>query len=233
MATCPVTKFADFVGRQKEDWIMKRVTCEHTICKNLINMARNMIADKQWKSDTTKDQKIVALTTRQGQLEREIKALASGNPSRNGGGGGGARGGNQTAMDRVKSEDRYLVTFKGKNITHQGKKLVWCDKHKSKDGTIKGRYYESPHDHQQWEEARRRSKERWQERRKRGAGGGGGGDSKPEAPASSSKQPGPKKMKLALNNKLAQALVCKHNFSQEEADSLFAESYKGAEESLN
>ena len=40
-------------------------------------------------------------------------------------------------------------------------------------------------------------------------------------------------MKLALNNKLAQALVCKHNFSQEEADALYEECYKDAAASLN
>ena len=134
-------------------------------------------------------------------------------------------------MDRVPENERYLVTFKGKNITHNGKKLVWCPNHKSKDGTIEGRYFEPPHDHAEWEEKRRKRQERWNARKKRGAGGDG--DSKPEPSTSSSKQTKPKKMKLALNNKLAQALVCKHNFSQEEADELFAESYKEAEESLN
>jgi hypothetical protein len=46
------------------------------------------------------------------------------------------------------------VTKKGNTIEHEGRKLVWCTKHTSKDGSINGLYMPSPHNHDEWAQAK-------------------------------------------------------------------------------
>ena len=42
---------------------MEEITNEYVITKKMVKMAKNMIANREWKTDSTKNQKVVALTT--------------------------------------------------------------------------------------------------------------------------------------------------------------------------
>ena len=59
-------------------------------------------------------------------------------------------GGAETTLSKTKSQDLWRVNFKGKTITHNDKKMKWCDKHKSKDGSLLGSYMDMDHDHDAW-----------------------------------------------------------------------------------
>ena len=112
-----------------------------------------------------------------------------------------------------------------------GEKYVWCPHHTSKDGSLDGCYMKYPHNHEEWKQKKdeRRSQARSGRRNKRKADDHYG----PAADDDSDKQGKSSKMKLALNQRLATALVTQHHLSQNEADDLFNECYKDAEDSLN
>ena len=87
-----------------------------------------------------------------------------------------------------------------------------------------------PHDHEEWKKKKdeRRSAAREGRREKRKAD-----DSSGPASGDDENKGSKSKMKLALNQRLATALVTQHHLSQNEADDLFNECYKDAEASLN
>ena len=120
---------------------------------------------------------------------------------------------------------------KGQFIDHPitGKKYVWCPHHTSKDGSVNGCYMKHPHDHDQWQKKKDERRAAWEERRgKRKAG-----DSNSPSVDNKRDQGKSSKMKLALNERLATALVTQQHLSQNKADSLFNECYNEAEASLN
>ena len=121
------------------------------------------------------------------------------------------------------------MTFKGKTITHNEKKMKWCDKHKSKDESVLGSYMAMDHDHDAWLAT---SKLRYSDNRGKRDRDTSTKAHKPDAITSSAakKQKG---LKLALNQKLATALVTQHNISQEEANDIFTTTYNEAQEGLN
>ena len=48
---------------------------------------------------------------------------------------------------KIKSQDLWRVTFKGKTITHNEKKMKWCDKHKFQDESVLESYMDMDHNH--------------------------------------------------------------------------------------
>ena len=61
----------------KQQWINDDITDEYDISKKLIKMAKNLVADKKWVIDTTKETKMIALTTEVQTLKDEIASLKS------------------------------------------------------------------------------------------------------------------------------------------------------------
>ena len=162
------------------------------------------------------------------RVQSAERARGGGNGDRRGGdrrNGGGAG----TTLSKIKSQDLWRVTFKGKTINHNEKKMKWCDKHKSKDESVLGSYMDMEHDHNAWLAAR---KLRYSEHRGKRDRDTSTKATKPDAITSSAakKQRG---LKLALNQKLAMALVTQHNMSQEEANDIFTTAYYEAQEGLN
>ena len=95
-----------------------------------------MNANKEFKSDTTKNQNIVALNSKVNNMFKIVQPAEKARDSRNDDHRGGDRrngGGAVTTLSKIKSQDLWRVTFKVKTITHNEKKMKWCDKHKSKD----------------------------------------------------------------------------------------------------
>ena len=211
---------------------MDELTYPYKICKKIEKMAKNMNANKEFKSDTTKNQKIVTLTSK---VKNMFKRVQSAEIAR-GGGNGDRRGGNRingggagTTLSKIKSQDMWCVIFNAKTITHNEKKMKWCDKHKSKDESVLGGYMDMDHDHDAWLAARKLRYSEHCGKRNRDTSTK---DPNPDAIPSfkAKKQKG---LKLALNQKLATALVTQHNMSQEEANYIFTTAYNEAQEGLN
>ena len=59
--TTPVERFETFVDGLKQQWIMEEITDEYAITKKMVKMAKNMMANKEWKTNLTKNKKVVAL----------------------------------------------------------------------------------------------------------------------------------------------------------------------------
>ena len=105
---------------------MDDFTDPYKICKKIENMSKNMNANKEFKSDTTKNQKIVALTSKGNNMCNRVQSAER----FRGGGNGNLRGGNKingggagTILSKIKSQDLWRVTFKGKTITHNEKNM--------------------------------------------------------------------------------------------------------------
>ena len=121
------------------------------------------------------------------------------------------------------------MTSKGKKITHNENKTKWCEKHKSKDESVLGIYMGMDHDPDAWLDAR---KLRYSEYPGKRDSDTSTKDPKPDAITSSAEK-NQKGLKLALNQKLATALVTQHNMSQEEENDIFTTAYNEAQEALN
>ena len=83
----------------------------------------------------------------------------------------------------------------------------------------------APHDHNAWAKAKadcvEKFKKRKQDKVEGGKGSGSGSVNKKHKPDD--------KLKLALSDKLTQALVTQHHLSQTEVDELFSKAFKEAE----
>ena len=119
--TCPVENIETFVDQLKHRWIMDELTDPYEFCKKIEKMAKIMNANKEFKSVTTKNQKIVALTSK---VNNMFKRVQSAERARGGGNGdhcGGDKrngGSAETTLSKIKSQDLWCMTFKGKTITH-------------------------------------------------------------------------------------------------------------------
>ena len=71
--TCPIEKYKAFVDQLKKRWIMEDITDEYYITKKIIKMAKNMTVNGEWKTDMTKNQKVVALTTKLVKMKNRLK----------------------------------------------------------------------------------------------------------------------------------------------------------------
>ena len=105
-------------------------------------------------------------------------------------------------------------------------KYSWCPHHYSKDGSVNGLYMLAPHDHDVWAKAKAERIEKF----KHGKRDKEGGKAKESGPAK--KHNADDKLKLALNDKLTQALVTQHHLSQNEAEELFNKVFQEAEAAL-
>jgi hypothetical protein len=143
---------------------------------------------------------------------------------KDGGGEGNATdGGAKTTKTRC---PEWQVTKKGSTYIHEGKKYTCIPHHHLKDGSINGLYMLAPHDHDAWAKAKAECVEKFKKRKQDKAEGGKGSGS-----GSANKKHKPdNKLKLALSNKLTQALVTQHHLSQTEADDLFSKAYKKADD---
>ena len=70
--TCPVEEFETFFDQLKQRWIMDELTNPYKICKKIEKMAKNMNANKEFKSETTKNQNIVALTSKGNNMFKRV-----------------------------------------------------------------------------------------------------------------------------------------------------------------
>ncbi len=182
-------------------------------------MHRNMVADGTWVTMNKMDTKIVALTSsfqeiwkRVGELAKRVSFSGNqkggGNSKKNGGGKGNATDGGAKTTKTCCSE--WQVTKKGSTYIHEGTKYSWCTHHHSKDGSINGLYMPAPHDHDVWAKAKAEHVAKF----KKGKRDKEGGKSKDPGSGPAKKHKSDDELKLALSDKLTQALVNQHHLLQ-------------------
>ena len=115
-----------------------------------------------------------------------------------------------------------------------------CPEHKSKDDSISGSYMKMPHDHDAWLAKRLTRNVTRLNRNGTKSRSRGQFDRDPPTPAEPDQvasNPPPNKraksLKLALNQRLATAMVTQHNVTPAEADAMFNTAYAEADASLN
>ena len=233
LSSSPTEKFLLFVDQLKNQWIMEEITTSSDIIVKLDKMHKNMVGDGTWVTTNEKDTTIIALTSsfqeiwkRVGELAKRVSfsddQKSGGNSKKNGGGKGNATDGSAKSTKTRCPE--WQVTKKGSSLTHEGKMYCWCPHHHLKDGSINGLYMPAPHDHGAWAKAKAERVEKFKKTKRDKEGGKGSGTG-----SSSKKHKTDEKLKLALSDKLTQALVTQHHLSQTEADEVFNKAFQEAE----
>ena len=98
-----------------------------------------MIANREWKTKSTKNQKVVALTTEVSALKKRLTKTESNFKTEESNKTPAPKV--KTALSRMRLGDLWRVTkMNTPNIMHKGVKHEWCSEHKSKDESISGSY---------------------------------------------------------------------------------------------
>ena len=84
-------------------------------------MAKNMTTNGEWKTDTTKNQKVVALTT---ELIKMKNCLKNADHGLNTGIKGNRNGTKKKTLEGINPDDLCRVTKKSDTITHDGVKYI-------------------------------------------------------------------------------------------------------------
>ena len=193
------------------------------VLESLRNTYKNLREDGTWTRLTAKDQAFVALTTKIKKLE---KRLADDGTSAGGdkpnpktpSGGGGAPG--------------WMITKVGHHTKHPetGETMVWCDKHKSKNGVVNGMYMKAPHDHDEWLAKRVQRSKEYRERasNKRKAGRDAGGDDKKGSKSKDKNKDHGGTSKMALSKSFMAGLATTFSCNDAEAKAFFDAHYDEA-----
>jgi len=232
LSSSPTKKFLLFIDQLKNQWIMEEITTSSDIIVKLDKMHKNMVADGLWVTTNEKDTKIVSLTSSFQEIRKKAGELAkrvsfsgeqkggSGDQKKNGGGKGNATdGGVKTTKTRC---HEWQVTKKGSTYIYESTKYSWCPHHHSKDGSVNGLDMPAPHDHDAWAKAKAECVEKFKCGKRDKEGG------KAKESDLAKKHKADDKLKLALNDKLTQALVTQHHLSQNEAEELFNKVFQEA-----
>ena len=111
-----------------------------------------MIANVEWKTDTTRNQKVVALTTELVKIKNRHKNVEH---RLNTGSKGNRNGTKETTLEGIKSDDLCHVTKKSETITSDGVKYTFFPHHKSQDDSVEGSYMKAPHNNDEWADSRK------------------------------------------------------------------------------
>ena len=199
MLTTTNEDFERAVKNLKDAWIRGDNAISVTYVVEVANNSyRNIKGERSWNKKSDKDAKIIALTTKVGNLEQKLT-----NPQGNGGGGNGSNtDGSTKAKLRV---DAWRIKNVGNTTEHDGKKWVWCKHHKS-DGLFEGMYMPEGHDHDAWKKDKKERVASYKERRGKRDKDSSGGGSTPS--------------KLTLSKSLQAALATNLGLSDADATSM-------------
>jgi hypothetical protein len=222
LETSSTKEILAFLDQLKCQWIMEDILEPAEIIQELAKMHHNMVADSSWLNKNEKDTKIVDLTLAIQEVNKNFSDLAKkvsfdDSPK---GGSSGKKGSSKSPNKRDTKAccPKWQVTKKGNTLEHEDCKYVWCPKHTSKDGSVKGFYMPSPHNHEEWAKSKADKTAAFKKRKE---------EAKKSGKSESTKKVKPNNtLKLALGNKLAAACVTQHHMMQTEAESLFNLVYK-------
>ena len=103
----------------------------------MVKMAKNMIANREWKTNSTKNQKVVALTTEVSALKKRLTKTGSNFKTEESNKTPAPKV--KTSLARMRNADLWRVTkMNTTTIMHDGKEHTWCPEHKSRDESIAG-----------------------------------------------------------------------------------------------
>ena len=111
--TFPVKKYEAFIDQLKQRCIIEEITDEYDITNKMLKIDKNMTANGEWKMDTTKNQKIVALTT---ELVKMKNILKNAEHILNTGSKGNRNGTKKTTFKMIKVDNLWRVTKKSDTI---------------------------------------------------------------------------------------------------------------------
>ena len=190
--------FRQFIQAEKNKWELGEAYLADTLIDKATTKYNNMISDNQWKSNETKDAKLLALTTQVADLEGLVSK--QNNPSSS----NDKQSDDSKWVPGAKHVEKWrIVKDKGEECEVNGLTWWWCPHHKL-DGVFDGLYVRHrPEDHNDW-------KKKKNDRRKPGASTD---DTKTSVP-----------QKLSMSDKLKSALMTKCALSESEFNDLIAES---------
>lgn len=147
--------FLSDVRAEKRLWNKGKSTAADIISSLSITY-NNLVEEKKWTKLDSSAEQVIALSTELKDVKKQLAAKKAG------GGGGGNSGGDASKT----YAPSWQVTYTKKTIEHPKEKyeMVWCSKHTSKDGKVKGMYMRAPHDHDKWVEEKKKRKSAWQEK---------------------------------------------------------------------
>ena len=178
------------------------------------------------KVEPSKDQVIALATKMAGNMMKKVMARSKKGGSKTDkttGAGPEAGAGNRT--HERKFAPLWQITNKGYHIKHPdtGQTMVWCDKHKSKDGVVNGMYMPAPHNHDEWEAAKKAKREAYRlkvkaykaSKRANGSNTGGSPPKKQNTKGALDK--------LVLSKSLKAAFCTQLQVSEEDVDAIMEE----------
>ena len=215
--------FKATIKPMRSQWMVKKALTYQEIISEANTLFKNLDSENEWNVVSEDQTKIIALTTKYEKAMKEIKALetkikSAGNKNdKNDQGNSGSRENNDAAWEE---EKKWRCTQKGKFLTKNGKKYVWCEHHFGG----KGMYMPNPHDHDKWVEERKQKKlekkEKFKERR----------DKKDKSTKDNDKSSNNPTGKLNLAKHLTEALTTKVGVSDADAAKLADEILKSSKE---
>lgn len=211
--------FERTVETLKDMWILQDARCNvpyviRTSCTKYVNL----VSAHKWAITSSKDTKIIALTTALNEHKKKFNELKTKVES-NGGQGGGST--NKTTKPGGDGKGKlkvaeWRIKFKGKTTTVDGKKWVWCKEHKS-EGLFDGMYMPEGHNHDEWKKEKDAKVKAWKENRR----------SKTDKDEKTTGKGTPSQPnKLTLSNRLASALTTKLGVSDKDAKQLIEDAMK-------
>ena len=234
--TTPTEDFETFVKNAKQKWIMEESgwTTSSELIDHMDRMYKNMLADGSWKNTNEKNDKIIALSTTLQNTNAKLKKVEKMLTETKKAGGKSGGGGGDDKEKKSWGVPDWQIKYKGNLITHPEKniQMVWCPEHKSQNGKVDGMHMPHPHNHADSAKKKKERTERFRRKKRDRAAAKAAGAEKSTNPSAGSDK-SKKDIKLALNQKLATALVTQHHFSQNEAEAFLNEAYTEAEKSLN
>ena len=213
------TDFRNSMQREYDDWEVGR-TAITADALSLIARTRynNMIettvgSGNKWTAADPQETKIMALTTKLEQLKSGTRPTTGGYPRQQ----------QSQQQQRSNGIPDWQKTFKGNKITQDGVEYEWCSRHgDDRPGGFKGLYMRSPHDHEQWKEAKAARRSKF-DRRKGGNGGGGNSNGGGAGNANRNASNSTSGKSLQLKQGLKSILMTQHGVSSADADKIWAE----------
>jgi hypothetical protein len=189
--------FQQFIQAEKNRWELGEDYLADTLIDKATTKYNNMTSDNQWKSNETKDAKIMALSTQLAALEKAFVSTKSSFTSKS--------DDDKTGVPGARNVQKWrAVKNKGEKCEVDGLTWWWCPKHKL-EGSFDGLYVRHhPNDHVDWQK-------RKDDRKKQQQGlSEGGRNNVPQ--------------KLSMSDKLKTALMTKYDFSETEIEDILQSS---------
>ena len=186
--------FTRFVQRRKDDWETGADESPESLVEACVAKYNNMLLQRTWKQEESKDSKIIALTTKVETLEAKLAAKDTNGTS------------SRLSTPKI-TIAKWRMTKDGDSKEVDGELWWWCPKHKV-DGVYDGLYVKhKPEDHDDWLARKKKSKQAKRD----------------GAPSLQNSSQNTNAKRLTLSNNLKAAMMSNFQCSEQQADKLWSE----------